>query len=83
MLKGLAHRDGGMFALQRLDPCHVVRREHPLAGLQQSWSLLIERGDVCHFLIRSLIRLGIEPVAAFVGLQLGLILKNARHGARK
>ena len=77
------HGNGGMFALQRLDPGHFVSREHPLAGRQQGWGLRIEGGQVRHLLLGQGIRLGIEPVAAFVGLDLGLILKNDRHGARR
>src|SRR5262252_9558760 len=31
------HEPGGMFALQRLDAGHFVRRQHTLAGFYQGW----------------------------------------------
>jgi hypothetical protein len=69
-----------MFALQRLDASHCIRREYPLASGQQGWRLRVQRGQVGHFLLGQGIRFCIEPGAALVWFEIGLILKNARHG---
>jgi hypothetical protein len=52
-----------MFALQRLDAGHFVRRQHSLAGYYQGWRLSVQRGQVGHFHIGQRIRFRIEPVA--------------------
>ena len=78
-----AHADGGMFALQGLDAGHLIGRHHTFALFEQGLRLKIELRDIGHFLIGGLIGLGIEPIPASRRLELGLIVKNARHGAQK
>jgi hypothetical protein len=75
------HEPGGMFALQRLDAGHFVRRQYPLTGFYQGGRLPVQRGQVGHFHIGQRIRFRIEPIATLVRLEIGLIVKNARHGA--
>jgi hypothetical protein len=43
--------------------------------------LRVQRRQVSHFLLGQGLRLGIEPRATLVRFEIGLILKNARHGA--
>jgi hypothetical protein len=44
---------------------------------------VIERGHVVHLLFSSRVGLAIEPIATEMGLELGLLLKNARRGGLK
>ena len=78
-----SHGDGGMFALQGLDAGHLIGRHHPLTGLSQRLGFKVERGEISHFLICRLIWFRVEPIAASMRLEIDLILKNDRHGARK
>jgi hypothetical protein len=67
----------------RLDASHFVRRQHSLADFSQGGRLPVQRGQVGHFRIGQYIRFRIEPVATLVRFEVGLLLKTARHGARK
>src|SRR5262252_10156143 len=65
--------------LQRLDPRLLVGADEVNALLSQSPGLLIGLTDRSHLLGKRLRVLGVsvQPVAAAVRLQLGLLLKNA------
>ena len=75
------HRQGGGGTLQRLYPGLLIRTNDMASVLGYSWRLLIRfthgshLGGKCH----GVIRLGVEPVLDPMGLQIHLILKNARH----
>ena len=72
-----------MFALQRVDTGHFIRRGDPLASGSQGRRLRVQRRQVGHLLIGQRIRFRIEPVATLVRCEIGLMLTNARHGARQ
>ena len=85
LLRALAqprlHRQGGCGPLQRLYPGLLIRTDDMTSVLGYSWRLLrrfthgSHLGGKCH----GGIRLGVEPVLDPMGLQIRLILKNARH----
>src|SRR5918994_5562991 len=78
-----AHGNRGRFTLQGLDAGHLVGRHHAFAYIKEGIGLQVELGDLGKFLVRRLIGLSVEPIAASMRFELELILKNDRHGARK
>jgi hypothetical protein len=78
-----SHGDGGMFALQGWDPGHRIGGHHPFTRCTQGLGVQGQGSDIRHFRIGGLIRLGVQPIPTPVRLELGLICKNDRHGARR
>ena len=76
-----SHGQGGRGTLQRLYPCLLIRPDDMASVLGHGWRMLIHcthgshLGGKCH----GVIQLGVEPVLDPLGLQIRLILKNARH----
>ena len=75
------HRQGGGGTLQRLSPSLLIRTDDMSPLLGHGWCMLIHCTHGSHLGGKSdgVIRLGVEPVLDPMGLQIHLILKNARH----
>lgn len=75
------HRQGGCGTLQRLYPGLLIRTDDMASVLRHGWRLLIRFTHGSHLGGKGdgVIRLGVEPVLDPMGLQIRLILKNARH----
>jgi hypothetical protein len=75
------HRQGGSGTLQRLYPRLFIRTDAMASILGHGWCRLIHCTHSSHLGGKrdGVIRRGVEPVLDPMGLQIRLILKNARH----
>ena len=75
------HGQSGRSTLQRLYPGLLIRTDDMASVLGHGWRLLIHCTHGRHLGGKGdgVIRLGVEPVLDPMGLQIRLILKNARH----
>jgi hypothetical protein len=75
------HRQRWGGSLQRLYPGLLIGTDDMLPLLGDHWRVLVHRTD-CGYLggkRHGVIWLGVEPVFHSMGLEIDLILKNARH----
>jgi hypothetical protein len=72
-----------MFALQRLDAAQFIVTDHTLALASQLSGLSIASIDSLDFLIGLLIGAGRQPIAAQMGLNGPLFLKDDRRDAAR
>jgi hypothetical protein len=77
------HEPGGRCALQRLEAGPCVRRQPPRVGCHQVGRWRRQRGQGGQFCMGPGLRLRLEPVATLRRFASGLIIKNARPGARR
>ena len=78
-----SHGDGGMCALQGLDPGPLIGGHHPFTRCTQDLGVQGQVSDIRYLLLGGRIRLGVQPLPTPVRLALGLMVKNDRHGARR